>query len=42
MENRDTLSYWCREYAEEVDGYIDTIDTLLDDEAYEVIKNLEG
>jgi hypothetical protein len=42
VENRDTLSQWCREYAEEVDSYIDTIDTLLDDEAYEVIKNLEG
>jgi hypothetical protein len=42
VENRDTLSQWCREYAEEVDSYIDTIDTLLDDEAYEVIKKLEN
>jgi hypothetical protein len=42
VENRDTLSQWCREYAEEIDSYIDTIDTLLDDEAYEIIKNLGG
>ena len=42
VENRDTLSQWCREYAEEIDSYIDTIDTLLDDEAYEVIKKLEN
>jgi hypothetical protein len=39
-ENRDILAAWCREYADEVDAYIDTVDTLLDDDAYETLKRL--
>ena len=40
-ENRDTLVKWCRTYKEEVEGYIDTLDTLLDDESYDAIKKLD-
>jgi hypothetical protein len=39
-ENRDILAARCREYAEEVDAYVDTVDTLLDDDAYEALKRL--
>jgi hypothetical protein len=39
-ENRDTLAKWSRTYAEEVEAYIDTLDTLLDDEAYIVIEKM--
>ena len=39
-ENMDTLAKWSRTYAEEVEAYIDTLDTLLDDEAYIVIEKL--
>uniref|UniRef100_A0A7C1CEK3 Uncharacterized protein n=1 Tax=Thermofilum adornatum TaxID=1365176 RepID=A0A7C1CEK3_9CREN len=39
-ENRDTLAKWSRTYAEEVEAYIDTLDTLLDDEAYTVIEKM--
>lgn len=38
-ENRDTLVNWCRTYTEEVEGYIDTFDTLLDVESYDVIRS---
>jgi len=33
--NRDQLAAWARQYAEEVQGLLDTLDLLLDDEAYE-------
>ncbi|GEM_PF-1885406 len=39
-ENRDTLTAWCREYAKEVDNYLDTLDLLLDDEVYEDLAEL--
>ena len=39
-ENRDALAKWSRTYAEEVEAYIDTLDTLLDDEAYIVIEKM--
>jgi hypothetical protein len=39
-ENRDTLAQWCKTYAEEVEIYIDTLDTLLDDETYKIIEEL--
>jgi len=39
-ENRDALAKWSRTYAEEVEAYIDTLDTLLDEEAYTVIEKL--
>jgi len=39
-ENLDTLASWSRAYAEEVEDYLDTIDTLLDDEAYEELLRL--
>jgi len=39
-ENMDTLAKWSRAYAEEVEAYIDTLDTLLDDEAYIVIEKM--
>jgi len=38
--NRDALAARCREYAEELDAYIDTVDTLLDKEAREALKRL--
>jgi len=34
-DNLETLISWSREYAREVDAYIDTLDLLVDDEAYE-------
>jgi len=43
--NRDQLAAWARQYAEEVQGLLDTLDLLLDDEAYEdllalgIVKN---
>jgi len=37
-ENLDTLTSWSRTYAEEVEGYLDTMDVLLDDEAYEDLR----
>jgi len=40
-ENIDILTKWCKTYAEEVETYIDTIDTLLDDESYKIIEKLE-
>jgi len=39
-ENLDTLASWSRAYAEEVEDYLDTMDTLLDDEAYEELLRL--
>ena len=37
--NRDTLALWSKEYAEELNTYIDTLDTLLDEETYnELVK----
>ncbi len=38
--NRDVLAVWCREYAEEIDRYLDTLDLLLDDEVYEDLVEL--
>jgi len=38
--NRDTLARWCGKYAEEIEGYIDTLDLLLDDEVYEDLKEI--
>jgi len=38
--NLDTLASWSRAYAEEVEEYLDTMDTLLDDEAYEELLHL--
>ncbi len=38
--NRDTLAIWCQEYAREVDGYLDTLNLLLDDEVYEDLTRL--
>jgi len=39
-ENLDTLASWSRAYAEEVEDYLDTMDALLDDEAYEELLRL--
>jgi len=39
-ENLDTLASWSRAYAEEVEDYLDTMNTLLDDEAYEELLHL--
>lgn len=39
-KNRDTLAKWCRKYAEDIDNYLDTLDLLLDDEAYEDLIKL--
>jgi hypothetical protein len=39
-ENRDALAARCMELAEELDAYIDTVDTHLDKEAREVLKRL--
>ncbi|WP_054854436.1 hypothetical protein [Vulcanisaeta distributa] len=36
--NRDTLTKWAAAYAEELDTYIDTLDMLINDEAYETLK----
>jgi hypothetical protein len=33
-DNVDTMVRECRFHAEEVDGYIDVLDLLVDDEAY--------
>jgi len=33
-DDRDTLARWCREYAKELESYMDTLDLLLDDEVY--------
>ena len=38
--NRDVLAAWCGEYAGLVDEYIDTVDVLLDDEAYAELRDL--
>jgi len=38
--NRDLLAAWARQYAEEVQGLLDTLDLLLDDEAYEDLVTL--
>jgi len=38
--NRDQLAMWARQYAEEVQGLLDTLDLLLDDEAYEELAAL--
>lgn len=38
--NRDTLASWSREYAREVDGYLETLDLLLDDETYSDLLEL--
>ena len=39
-ENRDKMSQWCREYAKEVEDYIDTLDILLKDEVYKELLKL--
>ena len=39
--NRDTLATWCRVYAKEVEGYLDTLDLLLDDEVYSDLLELD-
>ncbi len=36
--NRDKLTKWSREYAEGLDAHIDTLDLLINDEAYEMLK----
>jgi len=33
-ENRDKMAQWCREYAKEVEAYIDTLDIIVKDEVY--------
>lgn len=38
--NRDMLTIWCRDYAKEVEGYIDTLDLLLNDDVYEDLIEL--
>ena len=38
--NRDALAARCREYAEVLNAYIDTVDTYLDKEAREILKRL--
>jgi len=38
--NVDVLTKWSRHYAEELDIYIDTLDTILDDEVYGNLKSL--
>lgn len=38
--NRDMLATWCREYAREVEEYLDTLDLLLDDEVYNDLREL--
>lgn len=40
-ENVNTLTSWSRTYAEEVEDYLDTMDVLLDDEAFGEILGLE-
>lgn len=35
--NRDLLARWSREYADELDAYIDTLDLLINDETYEAL-----
>lgn len=39
-ENRDLLAAWCREYAKEIEEYLDTLDLLLDDELYSDLQGL--
>jgi len=39
-DNRDTLTSWCRQYAKEVEGYLDTLNILLDDEVYRDLMEL--
>ena len=34
-ENRDKMARWCKEYAKEVEDYIDSLDIILKDEVYE-------
>ncbi len=38
--NRDVLATWSREYAEELESCLDTLDLLLDDEVYEDLVEL--
>jgi len=39
-ENRDKMAQWRREYANEVEDYIDTLDILVKDEVYEKLAEL--
>lgn len=41
-ENLDALTSWSRMYAEEVEDCLDSMDVLLDDEAYEEVRRLEA
>lgn len=40
--NRDAFADWCGEYAHEVEDYIDTIDVLLDDDAYREFVEIDA
>ena len=39
-ENRDKMAQWCREYAKEVEDYIDSQDLLVKDDVYEELLDL--
>ena len=39
-ENRDKMAQWCKEYAKEVEAYIDTLDIIVKDEVYEELIEL--
>jgi len=39
VETFNVLVNWCKRYAGDVDSYVDTIDLLISDEHYEVIKD---
>jgi len=39
-ENRDNMARWCKEYAKEVEAYIDTLDITVKDEVYEELIEL--
>jgi len=39
-ENRDNMAQWCKEYAKEVEAYIDTLDIIVKDEVYEELIEL--
>ena len=34
------MAQWCREYAREVENYIDTLDILVKDDVYEELREL--
>jgi len=39
-DNRDKMAQWCREYAKEVEDYIDSLDILVKDDVYEELLEL--